>query len=294
MVNVDSCSSSSNLFFRHGKLEEALTKYKDYGLRITGHSLGAGVASVLSIFLRPKYPNLRCLAFSPPGCTMSESLAESVSDYTYSFVVDGDIVARMSVEGFEELRDTVLEMIYRIKIGKYKVWNQSKTNDFSSLEGLTESIEDALYEEENTRDSKFKQQVNEFWRFQVELKERNKEDYHKLCLPGTLIQLFRTHTHRPHRRGKNSISASFDSSNLSMNTTDDIDSFRTDTKNINYRYTARYADRRDFEKIEISSHMLLDHDPIGVKKKMQQVALEQLALKQSVSKEDLVDGGLEP
>ena len=41
---------------------------KKYRLIITGHSLGGGVASVLSILLKPFYPDLFCYAFSPPGC----------------------------------------------------------------------------------------------------------------------------------------------------------------------------------------------------------------------------------
>ncbi|VEL06652.1 unnamed protein product [Protopolystoma xenopodis] len=38
----------------------------DYPIVVTGHSLGAGIATILSILLRSKYPNLTCLAFSPP------------------------------------------------------------------------------------------------------------------------------------------------------------------------------------------------------------------------------------
>lgn len=41
---------------------------KDYQLVLAGHSLGAGVVSILSVILKPQYPNLKCYAFSPPGC----------------------------------------------------------------------------------------------------------------------------------------------------------------------------------------------------------------------------------
>jgi len=34
---------------------------------ITGHSLGAGVAALLALELRPMYPHLICFAFAPPG-----------------------------------------------------------------------------------------------------------------------------------------------------------------------------------------------------------------------------------
>ena len=48
--------------------EFAKPEYRDYRLVVTGHSLGAGVASVLSVILKKDYPNLVCYAFSPPGC----------------------------------------------------------------------------------------------------------------------------------------------------------------------------------------------------------------------------------
>jgi acetyl esterase/lipase len=33
---------------------------------VVGHSLGGGCASVLSLMLRPSFPNLKCYAFEPP------------------------------------------------------------------------------------------------------------------------------------------------------------------------------------------------------------------------------------
>ena len=53
-------------------LDNLMDEHKDYQLVITGHSLGAGVASVLAVLLKPKekYSNLVCYAFSPPGCVL--------------------------------------------------------------------------------------------------------------------------------------------------------------------------------------------------------------------------------
>lgn len=51
-----------------GKLDDLRSEYSSYTLVITGHSLGAGVASVLAVLLKPKYKDLTCFAFSPPGC----------------------------------------------------------------------------------------------------------------------------------------------------------------------------------------------------------------------------------
>ena len=46
----------------------AKPEFKDYQLVLSGHSLGAGVVSVLSVILQKEYPDLKCYAFSPPGC----------------------------------------------------------------------------------------------------------------------------------------------------------------------------------------------------------------------------------
>lgn len=50
-----------------GILDKALRMYPAYGLVLTGHSLGAGVASLLALKLRHTYPDLKVYAFSTPG-----------------------------------------------------------------------------------------------------------------------------------------------------------------------------------------------------------------------------------
>jgi Lipase (class 3) len=250
-----------------------MKEHSGYRLRVVGHSLGAAAASILSVFLRPKYPDLRCLAFSPPGCTMSEELAEASAEYTYSFTIDDDIIARMSIEGFEELRDSVLEMICRVKIPKYQVSQQLKRFDFSTIEGVTQSIEESLSDKEKTQQSKFKEQVEEFWKFQAELKA--KTDYVRLCPPGTIVHLFRTRSNRRSARNRDIRVLANSLTNLDAS---ESDSDRQDNRSTR-RYTARWAKRDDIEKIEISAHMLLDHDPIGVKLKIQSVARDQFGLK---------------
>ncbi|KAK2716488.1 hypothetical protein QYM36_006841 [Artemia franciscana] len=55
-----------------------LEEHSNYGLVVTGHSLGAGVAAILSLLLRnsgsSRLSNLRCFAFSPPGINFSSFL----------------------------------------------------------------------------------------------------------------------------------------------------------------------------------------------------------------------------
>lgn len=50
-----------------GILNQAFSIAPEYKLVITGHSLGAGTASLLAILLRNSFPTLQCYSFSPPG-----------------------------------------------------------------------------------------------------------------------------------------------------------------------------------------------------------------------------------
>jgi hypothetical protein len=216
---------------------------------------------------------------------MSENLAEAVSEYTTSYIVDTDIIARMSIEGFEELRDRVLEMIYRIKVPKHRVGKHGNEHDTSTAEGLAKSIQDTLYDEGETKNSEFKAQVEAFWRFQAELKEKTKNNDVRLCLPGSIVQLFRTLSnassrHQNQNQKIRSATLVTGSDRRLTRRGESLDSMDSSLGDVD-KYTARWATRSDFNNILISSHLLSDHDPIGVKKKIQTVAKEQFGLNSS-------------
>eukprot|EP00871_Galdieria_phlegrea_P001450 jgi/Galph1/2305/GphlegSOOS_G967.1 len=79
-------------------LKEACQKYPSYRIVVTGHSLGAGCAIVLSILLRERMVNecLQCYAFGPPP-VLSDNLAEVCRSFIFSFVNHNDIVPRLSI-----------------------------------------------------------------------------------------------------------------------------------------------------------------------------------------------------
>lgn len=110
-----------------------------YGLRIVGHSLGAGVAAVLGLMLRKQYPNLYCLCFSPPGCVFTERTARESKDFVCSYVLHNDIVPRLSYNSLVNLRNDLIECIARLKVPKHEVFeaNWKPWNEKSVL-SLTE------------------------------------------------------------------------------------------------------------------------------------------------------------
>ena len=76
-------------------------EYPGYTLRIVGHSLGAGIGVILGLMLRRTYPNLRCICYSPPGGLLTWKLATECSEFVNSFVLDSDLVPRLSVNNME-------------------------------------------------------------------------------------------------------------------------------------------------------------------------------------------------
>ena len=88
-------------------IQRALAKHPEYGLVLTGHSLGAGAAALLSIILRPIYPQLQCFAFSPPGGLISSSAAEYTESFCLSVIVGHDLVPRLSLPALEKLMNQV-------------------------------------------------------------------------------------------------------------------------------------------------------------------------------------------
>ncbi|KAL3150176.1 hypothetical protein ABBQ32_000037 [Trebouxia sp. C0010 RCD-2024] len=82
--------------------------YKDgWQLVITGHSLGAGVAALLSLKMHVRAPGLKCWAFCPPGGLLSQNLSHAAQQYCTSVIVNKDMVPRLS-----------LRTVYRLFEGK--------------------------------------------------------------------------------------------------------------------------------------------------------------------------------
>lgn len=66
-----SCGASSQRWRRGGSQQHELWRSRmakgEWRLVVTGHSLGAGVAALVALKLRPRHPTLKCWSFAPPG-----------------------------------------------------------------------------------------------------------------------------------------------------------------------------------------------------------------------------------
>ena len=107
---------------RHGLLERLLEhEYPQYALKLVGHSLGAATCTMLGFLLQRRYPTLHVFNYSPPGMTMTWDLAMRSQSFATTYVLDSDIVPRLSVHSLEVLRDESLKLLGRIKVPKYQI-----------------------------------------------------------------------------------------------------------------------------------------------------------------------------
>ncbi|CAI5714013.1 unnamed protein product [Peronospora destructor] len=167
--------------------------YRDYGLVVTGHSLGASTAVLLSILLRPKYPQLRCFAFSPSGCTVSPRLAARCAAFTTSLVVGDDIIARSSITSAEVLRDSVLDLISRSKVNKAVILRQviSWRNPDELLH--RESDERSAVDDDGSGSAKVRLAfIAHLSNYRTMLQRiQESEPIHELTIPGRVVHLKR-------------------------------------------------------------------------------------------------------
>lgn len=121
---LSNLSDSSELRF---DLERAQTAVYDalqgesFDVVITGHSLGAAVASLVAVSLKETYPTLECFAFNPPGGLVSPELSQITRDFCHSIVVGHDAISRLSIGNVRDLIDDVVYSLCRCKRPKLKI-----------------------------------------------------------------------------------------------------------------------------------------------------------------------------
>ncbi len=94
---------------------------RDIPLVLTGHSLGAAVASVVAMRLRSRFPRLRCVCFNPPGGVMSGALSRMSEEFCTSFIVGSDIISRLNLQNMIRLVDDMVLALARCRKPKLTI-----------------------------------------------------------------------------------------------------------------------------------------------------------------------------
>jgi len=90
---------------------------------VTGHSLGAGTATVLGFLLRSAWPGRKvsCFAFSPPGGLLSWQAALAAQHFTVSLVVGDDVIPRTSLANIASLSSRIRSVAAACRLAKHAV-----------------------------------------------------------------------------------------------------------------------------------------------------------------------------
>ncbi|VDN26944.1 unnamed protein product [Cylicostephanus goldi] len=106
---------------KHQVLEDLAVLNTGYQLVVCGHSLGAGVASLVTLLLKQDYPNVRCFAFAPPGCVITENGLHELEEHVFGIVAGDDLVSRISFHALHRLRVKVAAELDACTKAKYEI-----------------------------------------------------------------------------------------------------------------------------------------------------------------------------
>lgn len=236
---------------RHRLLQQLLlgddALYPTYTLRLTGHSLGASTCTLLSFMLRPLFPSVRCINYSPPGCSLTWEMSVQCQEWCSSFVLDADLVPRLNRESMERLRDEILELIARIKVPKIEVAQLL----MSSQE---QQLDDILYHPDQVPNSDYLQQLERFKAIQSERRAaRGSVRAVALYPPGKMVHLVKTGERSSCMRGVAKCLTCF-------------------TTNAGFEYIPVWINNDDLNEIVIKPTMGADHFPNRIRSMLEQVA----------------------
>ena len=107
---------------RDGARTSGVPDCAGWSLVFTGHSLGSGVAAVLSLLLRGEFPESTCVLFGPPGGLMDQTAAEQLPPSACTSVVLGwDWIPRLSVASAHSLRSQCISAFRRARVSKLQL-----------------------------------------------------------------------------------------------------------------------------------------------------------------------------
>lgn len=226
-------------------LERAFATYPNYHLTLTGHSLGAGLAILLGLLIRPRYPNLRVYAFSTPAGLLSRDAARVTEEFVLTVGLGDDLVMRLSVDSTENLMTTLLTTLRACRLPKYRV----VLNGFGyALFGVPERDLTKMWTNYNIINTIPRQSplvvessVARSAENQITERDATKRRYSKVKLfnAGRILHIVRCKLEKTEGKSKKQLKKE-------------------------RKYEMRWAQAEEFTKLSVMPRMLLDHLPENV------------------------------
>jgi len=190
-------------------------------------------------------------------------MANECKDFVTSFVLDTELVPRLSIDSMEHLRSEALELFGRIRVTKFEVFRSFLTNGVFCDK---DEYNDPLFLEHKNRQmlhpagyldesAEFFDRVNEFKAIQTRRKlMRGDIRAIRLYPPGRLIHFVRTGERNACTHG--------------------VEHCLCCMSNAGYEYTPIWLENDDLNEIMISPTMFTDHFPNRVCSEIEEVAKE--------------------
>ncbi len=99
-------------------------RFEQFGIVCCGHSLGAGVASILAFLLRQTYPQTKCFAYAPPASIVTAEGRWLFEQFATSVVLGDDLVCRLSLTSLLKLRNNVIDTLRHCHSSKLQIYRQ--------------------------------------------------------------------------------------------------------------------------------------------------------------------------
>ena len=80
--------------------------------------MGAGLAVLLALLIRPRYPDLKVYAFATPAGLLSREAARVTEDFVLTVGLGDDLVMRLSVDSIENFRTSLLITLQACRLPK--------------------------------------------------------------------------------------------------------------------------------------------------------------------------------
>jgi len=164
-----------------------------------------------------------------------------------SYVLNTDLVPRLSIHNMQKLRNEILSLIGRIRVPKVQVYQSVFSSDVDS------SLETLLHPNDSySSNTDYANQLEKFKQIQKERKQHRGAVDVEMFPPGKIIHLVKTYNN------KSSCGIYFCS--------------KKSYTNIESQYTPCWADNEDFNEIVISPSMYTDHFPSNICLELENVA----------------------
>jgi len=185
------------------------------------------MATILSLLLRPRFPQVRCLAYSSVSAIFSRELAEESEAFVASCTLGKDFFGRLNWHSAKKTRDQLLDVIRRSKASKSAILLSLVRP--RRLDDLLYSPDEVPYDSDR-EDLKARLET-------LSKLEEHELDQTRMFMPGRIIYLEKTHTE------------------TTSNGCGVIQQNRA-------KYVAtRLRDREQIQDVQITSRCILDHLP---------------------------------